>query len=181
MNDENSQGGSVAEVVEAPAGVIENPVPTIEAPSPISESVPVPDEAVSDIGLVVGAEPTSEQSESDQNQSQPASESIHTDPAQTMVALTAPILAESGQPTDQKGFIHALLVKAQAKIQFNRQKKLEKLIEFAQRRRIITNADVQKLLHVSDRTATRYLVKSVEQGRLVRMGNPRDAKYQFLQ
>ena len=100
---------------------------------------------------------------------------------QTISASTVPILTESSQPSDQKGFIHALLVKAQAKIQFNRQKKLEKLIEFAQRRRIITNADVQMLLHVSDRTATRYLVKSVEQGRLVRMGNPRDAKYQFLQ
>jgi predicted HTH transcriptional regulator len=81
---------------------------------------------------------------------------------------------------DEHGFIKSLLIKAQAKIQFNKQKKLEKLIRLAQKKKIITNDDVQKLLRVSDATATRYLVKSVEQGRLSRIGSPRDAKYQFL-
>lgn len=81
---------------------------------------------------------------------------------------------------DQRGFIRALLTKAQAKIQLNKQKKLDKLIEFAQEKKIVANDDVQKLLRVSDATATRYLVKLVQQGRLVRLGSPRDAKYQFL-
>ncbi len=81
---------------------------------------------------------------------------------------------------DQKGFIRTLLAKAQAKIQFNKQKKLEKLMELAQKTKTVANIDVQKLLRVSDRTATRYLVKLVQQGRLVRVGDPRDAKYQFM-
>ena len=50
----------------------------------------------------------------------------------------------------------------------------------AQKKKFITNDDVQKLLYVSDATATRYLVKLVQQGRLVRAGNPHDAKYQFV-
>lgn len=81
---------------------------------------------------------------------------------------------------DERGFIKGLLIKAQAKVQFNKQKKLDKIIQLAQKKGIITNDDVQKLLYVSDATATRYLVKLVEQGRLTRLGSPRDAKYQFL-
>jgi len=81
---------------------------------------------------------------------------------------------------DEHGFIKSLLIKAQAKIQFNKQKKLNKIIQLAQNKKTITNDDVQKFLHVSDATATRYLVKLVEQGRLSRVGSPRDSKYQFL-
>ena len=91
-----------------------------------------------------------------------------------------------GQPVqnssspDQSGLIRGLLVKAQAKIQSNRQKKLDKVIELAQKKGTISNEDIQKSLHMPDRTATRYLVKLVEEGRLVRVGSPRDAKYRFL-
>ncbi len=81
---------------------------------------------------------------------------------------------------DQTGFIRALLAKANAKLGLNRQKKLDNLMQLAQKQHTITNDDVQKLLRVSDATATRYLVKLVQQGRLARAGNPRDAKYQFV-
>ena len=60
------------------------------------------------------------------------------------------------------------------------QKKLDKIIMFAQKKKIVVNEEIQMLLHVSSATATRYLVKLVQQGRLARVGNPRDAKYQFL-
>ena len=81
---------------------------------------------------------------------------------------------------DERGFIKSLLIKAQAKIQFNKQKKLDKIIQLTQKNQIITNDDVQKLLYVSNATATRYLVKLVQQGHLTRIGSPRDAKYQFI-
>jgi predicted HTH transcriptional regulator len=103
--------------------------------------------------------------------------SVETAPTpQTPLALQP----QSSAQFDQAGFIHSLLIKAQAKIQFNKQKKLEKIVVLAQKNKIITNNDVQKILYVSDATATRYLVKLVQQGRLVRAGNPRDAKYQFV-
>jgi hypothetical protein len=102
-------------------------------------------------------------------------------PASAPAALTpqAPQPQSPAQP-DQTGFIRALLAKAQAKIQSNKQKKLDKIIMFGQKKKTIANEDVQKLLHVSSATATRYLVKLVQQGRLSRVGNPRDAKYQFV-
>ena len=106
-------------------------------------------------------------------------------PAQSPASAPAPLTPQASQPQspaqqDQIGFIRALLAKAQAKIQSNKQKKLDKIILFAQKKKIIANEDIQLLLHVSSATATRYLVKLVQQGRLSRVGNPRDAKYQFL-
>lgn len=107
---------------------------------------------------------------------------VPTEPAPSAPApqtLQAP-QSQSPAQQDQTGFIRALLAKASAKIQVNKKKKLDKIVLFAQNKRVIANEDVQKLLRVSDATATRYLVKLVEQGRLVRVGNPRDAKYQFI-
>ena len=104
---------------------------------------------------------------------------VSVEPAPTPLTPQAPQPQSSAQ-FDQAGFIHSLLIKAQAKIQFNKQKKLEKIVVLAQKKKMITNDDVQKLLYVSDATATRYLVKLVQQGRLMRAGNPRDAKYQFV-
>jgi hypothetical protein len=104
---------------------------------------------------------------------------VFVEPAPTPLTPQAPQPQTSAQ-FDQAGFVKSLLIKAQAKIQFNKQKKLDKIILLAQKKKIITNDDVQKLLYVSDATATRYLVKLVAQVRLMRAGNPRDAKYQFV-
>ena len=67
------------------------------------------------------------------------------------------------------------------KITGTRQKKLDKIIEFAKKhppsqgsgvtRKGIRNDDVEKLLHVSDATASRYLAKLVKDGRLKSVGN----------
>ncbi len=102
-------------------------------------------------------------------------------PASAPASLT-PLAPQPQSPAqqDQTGFIRALLAKAQAKIQSNKQKKFDKIIQYAQKMKIIANEDMQKLLHISSATATRYLVKLVQQGRLARVGNPRDAKYQFM-
>ncbi len=109
-------------------------------------------------------------------------ESNSVTPVQVAPAPSAPVASQTQSlaQQDQVGFIHSLLIKAQAKIQFNKQKKLNILVQLAQKKQIITNSDVQKLLRVSDRTATRYLVKLVQQGRLNRIGDPHDAKYQFV-
>ncbi|MEI8327944.1 MAG: hypothetical protein WCG02_02295 [Candidatus Taylorbacteria bacterium] len=118
---------------------------------------------------------------------QPVSESTSVQSEPTVIAPSAPApqtppapQAQSPAQPDQTGFIRALLAKAQAKIQSNKQKKLDKIILFTQKKKMIANEDIQKLLHISSATATRYLVKLVQQGRLARVGNPRDAKYQFL-
>lgn len=121
----------------------------------------------------------------DQNGANKGENQVWESPRESVEPAPAPLTLGTPQTQslaqqDEHGFIHSLLIKAQAKIQFNKQKKLEKLIQLAQKKGIITNDDVEKLLYVSDATATRYLVKLVQQGRLTRVGSPRDAKYQFV-
>jgi len=151
-----------------------------EAPeSPISAPAPIP---VEDQNGGVN-QPENEVSEAPKEA--PILEPVQPVPTQSVPSAPAaqtPQAPQSQSPAqqDQTGFIHALLARAQAKIQSNKQKKLDKIILFAQKKKIIANEDIQKLLHVSSATATRYSVKLVQQGRLLRVGNPRDAKYQFV-
>lgn len=160
--------------------------PVAEAPSLVSvEPVPEPVDVAPEISLAPVADPSVSPT-SEESSVEPTTSEV-TEPTQSISSLSAPAsltsdTSQSSSPAqqDQTGFIRALLAKAQAKIQFNKQKKLDKLIQLAQKKQIITNDDVQKILRVSDATATRYLVKLVGQGRLARAGNPRDAKYQFV-
>ncbi len=74
--------------------------------------------------------------------------------------------------------VRSLLSKAMAKIQFRKQAKLEKVMVLAKAQGSITNDSVQKLLRVSDATASRYLAQLVKAGRLRMIGHPRNASYQ---
>ncbi|MBI4160036.1 hypothetical protein HY504_02625 [Candidatus Wolfebacteria bacterium] len=60
--------------------------------------------------------------------------------------------------------------KALAAIQFRKRAKLEKIMAFAVKKGSITNNHVEKLLRVSDATATRYLDLLVRQNRLRNIG-----------
>lgn len=62
----------------------------------------------------------------------------------------------------------ALLLKARQVIQKRREKKLDKVMTLFLKKNAITNDDLEKLLHVSDATATRYLSELVKQGRIRR-------------
>ena len=167
--------------------------PVVEPSSPAPESAPTPVEPESPKNTptplpVEDQNGGANQPESDAPESSnesAISESILAEtvpsPSLAPAALTPQVpQPQSPAQQDQTGFIRALLAKAQAKIQSNKQKKLDKIILFAQKKKIVANEDIQKLLHVSSATATRYLVKLVQQGRLTRIGNPRDAKYQFV-
>lgn len=167
----------VSDVSSQPNGSTPTELPPEAPESPVDASTPIPVEsqngAVNE-PEIKPVEPTKE----------PQSEAVSTS-SMPLVSAPAPQTSVTPQPQslaqqDQAGFIRALLVKAQAKIQFNKQKKLDKIVQFAQKKKIVANEDIQKLLHVSSASATRYLVKLVGQGHLARAGNPRDAKYQFL-
>lgn len=56
--------------------------------------------------------------------------------------------------------------------------RLEKVMEMAIQKRVIVNDDVEKLLKVSDATATRYLSELVKNGRLRRLGKDGGARYE---
>jgi len=157
-------------------------VPTVEPsiPPPDSSPTDMPPMAPEASGDAFTPVPVEDQNGAimpENKMPEPPTESVESAPAPLASATPQ---TQSLAQQDGHGFIKSLLIKAQAKIQFNKQKKLEKLIQLAQKKGTITNDDVQKLLRVSDATATRYLVKLVQQGRLSRIGSPRDAKYQFM-
>lgn len=86
--------------------------------------------------------------------------------ASTPVA-TAPASTSAPQATHPA---RDLLVKARATIQDRKHKKLEKILEFLNTKGKITNDEVEKLLHVSDATATRYLSALEKEGKIQQVG-----------
>lgn len=90
-------------------------------------------------------------------------------PAPPEVITPPPLPAEPIAPTPS---LKSFLAKALEKIQFRKKAKLEKIVKLAREKKSITNDQVEKLLHISDATATRYLSALVKQGRLRRIGFP---------
>ena len=67
-------------------------------------------------------------------------------------------------------FIRNLLAKASAKIQSKKKAKLEKIMQALNTKTKITNDEVEKLLHVSDATATRYLSALEKENKIKQVG-----------
>ncbi|MFA6586296.1 MAG: winged helix-turn-helix transcriptional regulator [Candidatus Paceibacterota bacterium] len=69
-----------------------------------------------------------------------------------------------------KNKIIELLLKAKNAIQFRKRKKLEKVMTLFLKKSKITNDEVEKLLHISDATATRYLSQLEKEGKIKQNG-----------
>jgi len=69
-----------------------------------------------------------------------------------------------------RNLIRDILAKASAKIQSKKKAKLEKIMLALNVKNKITNDEVEKLLHVSDATATRYLSALEKEGRIRQVG-----------
>jgi len=67
--------------------------------------------------------------------------------------------------------IQKLLIKARAKIQERKRKKLDKVMTLFEAKPQITNKDIQKLLRISSATATRYLDILESENRIKQVGN----------
>ncbi|MDD4989527.1 MAG: hypothetical protein PHV42_03840 [Candidatus Pacebacteria bacterium] len=67
-------------------------------------------------------------------------------------------------------FLQALLQKANAVLRSRKRKKLDAVMTLFAKRTKITNDEVEKLLHVSDATATRYLSTLEREGKIVQAG-----------
>jgi len=69
-----------------------------------------------------------------------------------------------------KNKIFELLAKAKNAIQFRKRKKLNKVMTLFLKKSKITNDEVEKFLHVSDATATRYLSQLEKEGKIKQNG-----------
>ncbi len=79
--------------------------------------------------------------------------------------LVAPVIATSPQ-----NIVGLIPPKARLVTQLRKQKKLVKIMTLFEKKSHITNDEVEKLLHVSDATATRYLSELEKQGRILQDG-----------
>ena len=74
--------------------------------------------------------------------------------------------------------LKSLLAKAMETIRFRKNAKLEKIVNFAKEKGSVTNDQAQKLLRVSDATASRYLLELTKKGRVRRIGKTSSSRYE---
>ena len=154
---------------------------TPQPPTPVPEPTTPPQEAAT---AAVEAEATQSEPETQTAQipeseplppeTEPIAPTPTPEPQPPQAATSAPVAATSAHPARD------LLVKARATIQDRKQKKHEKILEALdgkgpttlklRRAGKITNDEVEKLLHVSDATATRYLSALEKEGKIKQVG-----------
>ena len=160
------------------------PEPVVEAPTPIPEPV---------VGDLIEPEVSSEPERSElvegQQESAPnvaaTTPPVEADPASPIEEVAPPppastSSAEVAVPPATTIFISPkqFLARALESLRIRKQKKLAKVVEYAKQKGSIKNDDVEKLLRVSDATATRYLSQLVKEGRLKRVGAQKQPRYE---
>ncbi len=132
---------------------------TSQAPEPATEqSKPLEAATAPETAPAEVAEPQTAQT--------PASEPLPSAPE----PIPAPTPSTPSVVTTITHAARNLLVKARATIQNRKHIKLEKILSEVAKKGKITNDEVEKLLHVSDATATRYLSALAKDGKLKQIG-----------
>lgn len=172
MSDETQPDTQISEPVVAPTVTPEPTEPTPVPPS-TSEQVEVPPVAPESPREVESAVPVNndieqiEPTEAVPEQTSKDSEAAYGAGGQEQVVpptQTAQILVN--EPFAKL----TLLAKAREMIQFRKRKKLEKIMGMFLKQRTVANDEVEKLLHVSDATATRYLSQLEKEGKIKQEG-----------
>ncbi|KKW14521.1 MAG: Signal recognition particle receptor FtsY [Parcubacteria group bacterium GW2011_GWA2_50_10b] len=132
---------------------------------PVAESTPTPEQPILEPQLT--PEPSLGPSATAPEPSQAPEPVVEPEPQS--VPQPEPISAPEPQviaPVSLVSRARELLVKARETIQFRKRKKLDKIMSIFLKQSTIANDDVQKLLYVSDATATRYLDQLEREGRI---------------
>lgn len=164
------ESASVDELAQEKAAPTETPV-SVGAELPTDtvavESLPVENQP-SELVPVPERFPAPVETEEANSQSAqiPVSEPIEVTPAPAPAVIPEPTLR-----------VRELWAKALGAIQFRKRKKLEKIMNEVASKGAITNDEVEKLLHVSNATATRYLAILVKERRIRRVGEGRSVRY----
>lgn len=148
-----------------------------------------------------GVRPTVEEGSAEANklnapESSSASESMSAplpalEPVPVMEAPTPVLPTPMSRPSEERGSTEVskpnvvpppksakyFLTKALEAIQFRKRAKLEKIIKFITAKGSAGNDQIEKLLHISNATATRYLSQLVREGRLKKIGIGSETRY----
>ena len=136
------------------------------------ESAPTPEAAP--------AEPVAEVTPSDPTpatpENEPAPEVVEPE-ARSSASAPAPQPPASQSTKEPRHWTDTDRAKAAAVHHQDTEAQLAKIIEFVKKHKKITNDDIEKLLHVSDATATRYLELLIKRGILKKEGGGRGVHY----
>ena len=165
----NGEAVSVAESVPETA---QNEPKITESPTGESGQIGVIDPIVSvetSTGEAKPAETISAQVEAVTGAQAPVSQAVTPEPrsAENTAGVIIPPVAVAVSPQEnKKSFALSLLAKAREKLQFRKRKKLDRILVDITKKGKITNDEVEKLLHISDKTAERYLSQLLKEGKL---------------
>ncbi len=173
MTDDAREGAPLAESPTEPTPVATpEPTPTSVEPVPAVEQTP-PREPASGITIEL---PTSESKVEPPEVAVPA---LEAEPASQNMASTpeqqAPAAKSQSAPIPK--WSASDRVRATLKRASKKETLLARVVALAKEKRRITNDDIEKLLHVSDATASRYGTILVKRGLLRREGKGRGAFY----
>ena len=148
---------------------------TPDAPQPISESPSPATEAPESEPVTSTPEPAPAPVEAVQTPetAQPQTQTAQIPPDEPIAPEPEPIQLPSAAAPVQTGILHAareILVRARVAIQDRKRKKRDKIMLALTTKSKITNDEVEKLLHVSDATATRYLSALEKENKIRQVG-----------
>jgi hypothetical protein len=90
---------------------------------------------------------------------------------ESLASKPEPLKSESETFSQPKiSLARELLVKARNMIQFRKRKKLDRVMSLFLKQSKITNDEVEKFLHISDATATRYLSQLEKENKIKQVG-----------
>ncbi len=165
----NGEAVSVAESVPETA---QNEPKITESPTGESGQIGVIDPIVSvetSTGEAKPAETISAQVEAVTGAQAPVSQAVTPEPrsAENTAGVIIPPVAVAVSPQEnKKSFALSLLAQAREKLQFRKRKKLDRILAEVTKKGKITNDEVEKLLHISDKTAERYLSQLIKEQKI---------------
>ena len=121
------------------------------------------------MGEAKPAEPISAQAEAVTGAQASSSHAVTPEPRSgenTAGVIVSPVAVVVSPQENKKSFALSLLAQAREKLQFRKRKKLDRILVEVTKKGKITNDDVEKLLHISDKTAERYLSQLVKEQKI---------------
>jgi hypothetical protein len=119
------------------------------------------------------AEPTLAQAETVTGATVPTSQAVTPEPRSgenthppAGGVIVLPVAVIVSPQKKKKSFALSLLAKAREKLQFRKRKKLDRILVEIAKKGKITNDEVEKLLHISDKTAERYLSQLIKEQKI---------------
>jgi len=168
ISEPNEISSEIEKIPENHENTITNIETSVSTPESQTDQIPVSEPLAPEPASVPDSREVKPETKNEQKaeevKSEPVSESK---PEIKPISEIIPAIAIISK---SKSLARELLVKARNMIQFRKRKKLDKVMTLFLKKQKITNDEVEKFMHVSDATATRYLNTLEKEGKIIQNG-----------